>query len=339
MRSLSRILCTLAATAVALAAHAQQPLPKVKFVLEWRYEGQLAWFMHAKNKGYYEREGLDVTVDSGTGSGAAINRLVSGAHDMASGDMSSLIEYMGNNPGPTRLQAVYLMYNESPSVIFTLKKNGIASPKDLVGKKISAPSFDATRRQFPIFAAAVGIDPKAVTFLSVDPALRETMLARGQADAATGYNLNRHTYGALGVKDEELVAFKFTDYKVKLYGSSILASTRFINENPKAVAAFVRATNRALIDTIANPAEAVKAVKAFDPVINERLELEKLKDILTTIDTPFSRANGLGAISKLDLENQVDAVSAAYGIKNKPNADLIFNSSFLPPRAERQPNR
>ena len=69
------------------------------------------------------------------------------------------------------------------------------------------------------------------------------------------------------------------------------------------------------------------------------LELNKLKDILTTIDTPFSRANGLGAVSKPDLERQVEAVSAAYGIKNKPDADLIFNSAFLPPRSERQPNK
>jgi hypothetical protein len=51
--------------------------------------------------------------------------------------------------------------------------------------------------------------------------------------------------------------------------------------------------------------------------------------------TPRTRANGLGAISKLDLENQVEEVAAAFGLKSNPNAALIFDSSVLPPRSER----
>ena len=48
---------------------------KLRFTLDWRFEGQLAMFMLAKNRGYFEREGLDVQVDVGTGSAASINRL------------------------------------------------------------------------------------------------------------------------------------------------------------------------------------------------------------------------------------------------------------------------
>src|ERR1700694_1510744 len=94
-------------------AWAQQPV-KIRFTLDWRFEGQLAYFMMAKNKGYFEREGLDVAVDSGSGSGAAIGRIVGGSHDIGTGDMTALIEYLGNNPGQPRLQAVYLIYNTTP---------------------------------------------------------------------------------------------------------------------------------------------------------------------------------------------------------------------------------
>jgi NitT/TauT family transport system substrate-binding protein len=318
------------------SAFAQTPT-RLRFTLDWRFEGQLAMFMMAKNKGYYQQEGLDVQVDAGAGSTAAITRIAAGSHDVGTGDMTALIEYLGNNPGPTRLQAVYLIYSESPFMVHALKKSGISKPQDLAGKSIGAPVFDSARKSFPIFAKQVGIDPKSVSWQNVDPALRETMLARGDLPAAAGFELNRLVLMARGVKEEEIVMFRYADYGVKLYGNAIMASKRLIDENPKALVAFVRASNRALIDTIADPAEAIKYNKQFDPLIEESRELAKLKITLRSIDTPFARSSGLGAISKVDLENQVDDVTAAFGLKAKPNADLIFNSDFLPPRQERVP--
>lgn len=325
------------AAAIVTPAHAQNQ--RVRFALDWRFEGQLAPFMMGKNKGYYEKEGLDVQIDAGSGSVSAINRVVGGSHDVGTADMSALIEFLANNPGQTRVQAVYLLYNASPLVIQTLKKNAIAKPADLAGKRIAAPVFDSTRKAFPIYARAIGVDPKTVTWLNVDPALRETLLVRGEADAVTGFELNRLTLMARGVKEDEIVMFRYADSGLKLYGNAIIASARMVNEQPKQLAAFVRASNRALIDAIADPAEAIKANKQFDALIDEKLELEKLKITLRAIDTPFARSNGLGEINKLALENQVEDVVSAFGLKNRPNPDLIFNSSFLPPRGERIPTK
>ena len=53
--------------------------------------------------------------------------------------------------------------------------------------------------------------------------------------------------------------------------------------------------------------------------------------------TERTRSAGLGAINKLVLENQVDEVTTSFNLKTKPNADLIFKSSFLPSRGDRLP--
>ena len=90
-----RILQLGAAGLGALAApmlRAQAPT-KIRFTLDFRISGQTAPFLVALYKGYYQAEGLDVTIDVGSGSVASITRVASGAYDLGFGDISSLIEF------------------------------------------------------------------------------------------------------------------------------------------------------------------------------------------------------------------------------------------------------
>ena len=48
------------------------------------------------------------------------------------------------------------------------------------------------------------------------------------------------------------------------------------------------------------------------------------------MDTANTRSNGLGVVNKMRLDNQVDDIDLAFGLKTKPSSDLIFNSNFLP---------
>jgi NitT/TauT family transport system substrate-binding protein len=171
--------------AAALPALAQTT--PIKFQLDWRYEGPQAMFLVPLAKGYYQAEKLDVTVDAGNGSGGAVTRVASGAYDMGFADIAALMEFHANNPtAPNKPVAVMMVYNNTPAAVLALKKSGIKAPKDLDGKKLGAPVFDAGRRAFPIFAKANGVG--SVAWTSMDPTLRETMLARGDIDAITGFS-------------------------------------------------------------------------------------------------------------------------------------------------------
>jgi hypothetical protein len=89
-------------------------------------------------------------------------------------------------------------------------------------------------------------------------------------------------------------------------------------------------------DTIADPAAAVKFVMQRNPLLNEADELEKLKLVMEFMDTANTRADGLGGVKKLRLENQVDDINVAFGLKTKPSPDFFFNSNFLPRPADRR---
>ena len=162
-----------------------------------------------------------------------------GAYDMGFADLAALMEFHANNPdAPNKPVAVMMVYNNTPAAVLALKKSGIKVPADLNGKKLGAPGFDAGRRAFPIFAKANSLS--GVTWVSMDPALRETMLARGEIDAITGFSFTSLlNLEARGVKTEDIVVLPYPDYGVKLYGNVIIASPKLIKENPAAVKAFL----------------------------------------------------------------------------------------------------
>jgi NitT/TauT family transport system substrate-binding protein len=331
------VLAAAASLALSPLGAAAQGLTKIRFSLDWKFEGQTAFFHMAKAKGYFEQEGLDVTIDSGNGSAAAMTRIASGAYDIALGDVSSLIEFSGNNPGPVRMQAVYQLYDDLPLAYFALKKSGIKSIGDFSGKSIASANFEVTKKLFPMFAKATRIDPASVKWVTIDPSLRVNMVLKGDAEICGGFLNAMLEFNARGIKSEDVVVMKVSDLGIRAYGNAVIASSKLINENPKAVAGFVRATNRAFREALADPAASIKFLKAREPLVDEALELQRFTMMIPAMLTARSYNNGLGAINKLVLDNQVDDVSATFKTKVKPNPDVIFNSSFLQAKADRMP--
>ncbi|OMG51860.1 taurine ABC transporter permease [Azonexus hydrophilus] len=327
----------IAASMAFLTAPALADAPqKIKFTLDWRFEGPSAPFLLAKSKGYFAAEGLDVEIDSGAGSAGAVTRVATGAYDMGFADFNALVEYEAKTPG-SKIQSVYMVYNATPAAVFVLKKSGITKPADLVGKTLAAPIFDAGRKAWPAFAKSNKLAVDAVKWQTVEPALRETLLARGDVDGITGfYFTSLLNLEARGVKSEDIVALKYPDHGVALYGNTIIASPKMIAEKPKAVAGLLRAFNKALKEVIANPAAAVAYVKERDPLINVDLETRRLKLALeSSVITPEVKANGLGAVTAERMQRSLAETGEAYGLAKVPAAADLVNESFLPVKADR----
>ncbi|MCH8505293.1 MAG: ABC transporter substrate-binding protein [Ectothiorhodospiraceae bacterium] len=311
---------------------------RVNFQLDWRMEGPAALFLLGEAEGYYREEGLNVSIDTGSGAAAAITRVASGAYDMGFGDMSALVEFLANNPDSPGLRAVMVVYDATPATVFALKRSGIESPEDLAGKTLAAPSFDGGRRTWDMFAEANGIAPDSVSWQSVDPALRETMLARGEADAITGfYFTSLINLESRGVDEDDLVMMPYSEYGVPLYGNVIVASDRFIENNPDAVSAFLRAFTRSMKDVLADPDAAVEYVRRRDELIDVATEQRRLKlAIEGSIDTPEARENGVGGVDMERLQTTIDQLAEVFGLENPPTAEAVFDTSFLPDQDDRR---
>src|ERR1700737_5385457 len=115
------LLALSAALALALVAGLAAPAAaqtKLKFVLNWKYQGPQGIFFLPEDRGYYKAEGLELTIDQGNGSGAAVPLVANGTYDVGFGDINALIELVAKKPddAPT---ASYVLSNHPP---FTMSR-------------------------------------------------------------------------------------------------------------------------------------------------------------------------------------------------------------------------
>ena len=324
------------ATAVAalmlasLPAAAQTP---IKFTLDWVFQGPTAPFLVALEKGYYKAEGLDVTMDPGQGSAGAVQRVATGAYQIGFADVNSTIEYNAKNPGKEVL-CVFMAYDFAPFGVYALKKSGIKVPKDLDGKKLGAPVFDASFRLFPAFAKKNGI--AKWEHVNLTPQLREQSLVQGTVDFISGhYFSSMLDLKARGVAFEDIVAMRYVDFGMDVYGNGIVISPEMA-KNDKAVKGFIAATVKGWKDVIADPKLGIAAAKKRDPLIDEKLEMERLQiSLATNIMTPYVKANGIGDVDPVRFAKSVVAVSEAFGLPAPPAPDKVFTNKYLPPKADR----
>ncbi len=333
------LLCSAAASAVLAApwVRAQGSLQKFKFNLGWKVEASGAGFLLAQQRGYYKDAGLDVAIDTGNGSAAAISLVGSGAYDVASADLATMIEFNVANP-ESRLTAVAIQYDLNPNAIIVRKDGPITKPSDLAGKTILGQPFNASRKLFPVFAKAQGFDPSGVKWENVTPDIGDTRFVKGDFDASAYFfftgllNLK-----ARGMGPEQLTVFRFSDHGMKSYGNGLVANTKAMTAHPEAMRAFVKATTRGWIDCIADPRAGAAAVKAREPLANEEIEFERLKLIVDgTMKTADTRSQGWGVATPARMQATIDETVGAFGLKSSPTVAQAWTDRFLPAAADRR---
>ncbi|MFO6421725.1 ABC transporter substrate-binding protein [Hylemonella sp. W303a] len=328
----------LAASTLAAPAVWAQSAPKLtplKFTLDFRVTGQTAPFFLALAQGYYRDEGLDVSIDVGAGSVTSITRVASGVYQLGLGDISSLIEFQAQNPGTPAVQAVYQYYNRAPFVIIGRKDRGITSDfQSLKGKRIAAAAVESTRRAWPMVANKLKLGADHFQWITTDFSARDNVMVRGDVDGATYFHDSAVSLFAR-MNPQELSVLKYTEAGVNLYGNAVLASRKLITEQPTLVAGFLRASNRALKETLANPAAAIAAIKQREPILDESVELERWRLTAQYVAATDVVSHGLGDVRKALLEEQIAQVAQVFGLQNRPVADSVFERSLLPTSAER----
>ena len=261
----STFIAALAAGGMMLGAGQAFSADEITLQLKWVTQAQFAGYYVALEKGFYEEEGLDVTIKPGGPDIAPAQVLAGGGADVIVDWMPSALA--------TREKGVPLVnitqpYKSSGMMLTCLKENNVMSPEDFPGKTLGV-WFYGNEYPFLSWMAHLGIPTDGgedgVTVLkqgfNVDPLLQK----QAACISTMTYNEYWQVIDA-GISEDQLNTFKYEDEGVATLEDGLyvleddLKDPKFKEDMVK----FVRASMKGWKWAEENPDEAAEIVLEYD---------------------------------------------------------------------------
>lgn len=281
---------------------------------------QFSPFYMARDRGYFEDEGFDVSFDYRWETDG-IQLVAAGEipFTVASGDQVIQARSQG-----LPVKAVAAWYQRFPVGVISLPSTPLDQPADLKGLRIGIPeTFGAS-----YIGLRALLDVADLTEEDIDlQAIGYTQLAaltNGTVDAVVIYANN-----AAAVLEEQGTAFNAVyaaDY-VDLVSVVIASSDTYTAENPERVASFVSAFLSGLRDVLEDPDAAFEVSRTYVEGLDENSEVQRAV-LEASID--LWKSPTLGRLDAAAWEVGQDVMYDAGLIEQKSPVDELYTNDFVP---------
>lgn len=301
-----------------------QPLDKVTVQLDWMPAGDKAFFNLGVAKGFYEKQGIEVTFRSGRGSSDAIMQAATGNADLATAGLSALMMAKAESDIPVK--AVMSFYSKLPDAIFTTEDSGIIDLATAKGKTVAMPTFSSSTVLWPAILKHNNIKASDIRALKVDPTSMIPLLTQNNVQMTLSWVVKAPEFqSALNNSNKKLKIIPFSELGIDSYGWSLMASETMIKQRPEVLKRFIAATKEAIIYSNQHPSEAAQALKHSAPEVDEVISAEIYKSSIPLLDNDISKRDGLGSFNPELLASTWKWVSLAMEYK----ADAIDLESIV----------
>jgi len=322
--SLAVVLATVIGTS-ALAAD------KVSVQLDYVVRGNHAMFFVAKKKGYFDKQGIEVTdIRRGTGSPNAMRLVGNGNAEFGFGDLPTLAVARTQNVPVVALAAVN---QHSPLGMLALaSKHKLTKPQDLKGLNIGVQPSGSTYVFLKAFLAANGMSLDDIKQSTVNPPY-ENYLLLGRVDAVPGYvDAEVPELEAKAGGPGSLSIMQGSDFGYTVYGSGLFTSEKMIAEKSDLVQRFVNAYSQAFADVAKNPKEAADIIVDANPEYAEKKDVlvkQIEADIKGTFFSADTKKSGLGWMTK-EVWTSTNKILLDQGVIKTPiDVDATFSDKYL----------
>ena len=268
----------------------------VTLQLKWVTQAQFAGYYVAKDKGFFEEEGLNVTILPGGPDVAPTQVIAGGGADVVIDWMPSALAAREKG---LPLVNIAQPFKSSGMMLTCLKESGVATPADFKGKTLGV-WFGGNEYPFLNWMNKLGLktDGTDVTVLkqgfNVDPLLQK----QAACISTMTYNEYWQVIDA-GVKPEDLVTFKYEDEGVATLEDGLYVLEDKLKDPAfeEKMVKFVRAAMKGWKYAEANPDEAAMIVLENDE---------------TGAQTETHQKRMMGEIAKLTAGSNGALVEADY---------------------------
>jgi len=322
---------SLAAVLAVLVGTAASAADKVTVQLDYVVRGNHAMFFVAKKKGYFEKQGIDVTaIQRGSGSPNAMRLVGNGNADFGFGDLPTLAVARSQDVPVVALSAVN---QRSPLGMLALSsKHKLTKPQDLKGLNVGVQPSGSTYVFLKAFLAVNNMSLDDIKQSTVTPPY-ENYLLLGRVDAVPGYiDAEVPELEAKAGGPGSLSIMQGADFGYAVYGSGLFTSEKMIAEKSDLVQRFVTAYTQAFADVIKSPKEAADIVVEMNPeyaakkdVLVKQIEA----DVEHTFFSPDTKANGIGWMTKEAWEKTTKILLDQGAMKQPIKVEAAFDDKYL----------
>ncbi len=313
---------------LALSVGSAYAADRVLWLLDWVFYGEHVGMFAAKDLGFFKKEGLDVTMERGHGSGDTIKRVASNVAPFGFADVGSLI--IARSQG-AKVKEVAMQYAKTPMGIFFFKEKGFKTPKDLAGIKIGSPEANSVKKVFPAFARANGLDPNSVTWVTMGYGAMNPSLLSGKIDVLPIYYDETPTIIAKGKEQgKEGRLFLYSDWGVDIYANGVITKDDIIQSNPGLVRRFVKANVEAWGHCLVYMDKCLKSFYKYAPTMSQELVRQQYIRTRELMIDKGVLENGLGYMDPKKMDRTVDIITKYTPLKVRVKTEDVYTNAFLP---------
>ncbi|WP_127503843.1 ABC transporter substrate-binding protein [Actinoplanes solisilvae] len=234
----------------------------VTYVTAFGAVGRDAFVWVAKEKGYFDEAGIDVTIQKGAGNVQNLTMIKSNQAQFGALDFTGAVIQAGTGKF-TEWRAVAAVHQQTLVSIMTTDGTGITKPVDLRGKTVATGAGSVSELLFPAYAKLAGLDPATVKLQGVQATALTGLMAQGRVDALSTFLLSRKALETASKK--QVVVLPYSDYLKDLFGNAIIARADLISSDRDLVERFTTAALKGLRYTIEHPQEAAEILNRAEP--------------------------------------------------------------------------
>ncbi len=289
-------------------------IKKVTLQLQWKYQFQFAGFIMAKEKGFYKKKNLDVTIKEWETSIKTIDEVVNGKSDYALSRPTVLIDISKGK----EIVLLSAIYQSSPLCLVTTKESGIKSIKDFKNKRMMSSGDMNTDVSLISMMFSQGVDIKKDMIVQ-QPSFDVTSLLNDKTDLITSYVSNEpYLLKELGAK---AIIFSPKDYGFDFYNDILITSKKHLEQNPKEVKDFTQSSLDGWEYAFDHINETVDIIyKKYNTQNKSKkallFEAKKLKELA------YYKTKKLG---KIEINN-LEKIYTVYKLLGLANKDINFNN-------------
>jgi NitT/TauT family transport system substrate-binding protein len=300
----------------------------IKFLLDWIIEGKHVPFFVARDRGFFEKNGLNVTLIEGKGSANSASFIDAGQADYSYGDFLTAVQVMSKG-GKNRALGVGMVFNGG-GLIYR-EGSGIKTPKDLEGKNFGTNPGDFAYTLLPAIAAASGFDDKKVVIKTMEPAVRTPALFEGKIDFMSGTNGSSiQRMAILAKRQGKSVGYLFfKDMGLETYGHVLQAREDRIKSNPDQVQKLVSAVFDAWAWSLKNPKEAFEIFMKANPQKDRDISLAQMEAGLDDVVDPQNKERGLGYMKEEMMKKSVAIANKYFGLSPAVDYKITYTNQFI----------